>query len=521
MNTFSQTSHHRLRDRDTPFHAQHLVNGVWQGEADLAFHSYAPAQNSVLPWYFPEAGAAELQQLTQSAAAAFSLYRHSSRAQRAAFLRQVALEIEALGAVLIDTVMAETALPQARVEGERGRTCAQLRLFAALLNEPAVTVYQSAQPQRVPLPAPELRLDAVPLGPVLVFAASNFPLAFSVAGGDTASALAAGCPVIVKAHNAHPATSALVAQAIDRARRDCDLPPGVFQLVFARQHALSEQLLQHPVVKAVAFTGSQQLGLHFQRLIQQRAVPVPFYGELGSQNPLFLLPDYLAQQGDSFAAAPFSTALAQSVLQGNGQFCTRPGLVFVPEQAETSALLQALAGSFNATTLVTLLTTKIAEAYRHGCAVLHDLAGVTLLACGQADAAEAGCQVLPRLFITDALLWADLPQLQQEIFGPATVLIRYRSLAELLTILPSLHGQLTATIYGTEQDLQTHAALVQQLPDLAGRLIRNQMPTGVEVCAAMQHGGPFPASTDLRFTAVGTAAYQRFVRPLCWQNFGA
>lgn len=511
MNTFTD----RLHDRDTPFHAQHLVHGRWQGEADLAFHSYAPAQNSALPWYFPEAGSTELTELTASAAAAFSQYRHSSRAQRAAFLRQIALEIEALGAVLIDTVMAETALPQARVEGERGRTCAQLRLFAALLNEPADTVYQSAQPQRLPLPGPELRLDVIPLGPVLVFAASNFPLAFSVAGGDTASALAAGCPVIVKAHNAHPATSALVAQAIDRARRDCDLPPGVFQLVFAQQHAFAEQLLQHPVVKAVAFTGSQQLGLHFQRLIQQRAVPVPFYGELGSQNPLFLLPDQLAQHGDSFA-----TALAQSVLLGNGQFCTRPGLVFVPEQAETLALLQALAASFNATAAGTLLTPKIAESYRHGCALLAKLDGVTLLATGRAEVAEAGCQVLPRLFVTDAALWADLPQLQQEIFGPATVLIRYRSLAELFAIIPTLHGQLTATVYGTEQDLQTHAALLQQLPDLAGRLIRNQMPTGVEVCAAMHHGGPFPASTDLRFTAVGTAAYQRFVRPICWQNFG-
>lgn len=512
MNTFT----HTLRDRDTPFHAQHLIDGRWQGEADVTFHSYAPAQNSALPWYFPEAGPAELTALTDSAAAAFSQYRHNSRAQRAAFLRQIALEIEALGAVLIDTVMAETALPQARVEGERGRTCAQLRLFAALLNEPADTVYQSAQPQRLPLPGPELRLDVVPLGPVLVFAASNFPLAFSVAGGDTASALAAGCPVIVKAHNAHPATSALVAQAIDRARRDCDLPVGVFQLVFAQQHAFAEQLLQHPVVKAVAFTGSQQLGLHFQRLIQQRAVPVPFYGELGSQNPLFLLPDQLAQHSDSFA-----TALAQSVLLGNGQFCTRPGLVFVPEQAETPALLQALAASFNATSSVTLLTPKIAESYRHGCALLNGLEGLTTAAMGASDVAEAGCQVLPRLFVTDVAQWSDLPQLQQEIFGPATVLIRYRSLAEVLTILPSLHGQLTATVYGTEQDLQTHAALVQQLPDLAGRLIRNQMPTGVEVCAAMHHGGPFPASTDLRFTAVGTAAYQRFVRPLCWQNFGA
>jgi NADP-dependent aldehyde dehydrogenase len=231
---------------------------------------------------------------------------------------------------------------------------------------------------------------------------------------------------------------------------------------------------------------------------------------------VFLLPQQLAQHGDAFAGA-----LAQSVLQGNGQFCTRPGLVFIPEQAQTTALLQTLATTFGSTGLVTLLTPVIADSYRRHCAELAGAAGVTLLACGQGNTEEAGCQVLPRIFVTDARHWQALPQLQQEIFGPATVLIRYRSLAELLTVLPTLHGQLTATVYATEQDLQEFAGLLEQLPDVAGRVIRNQMPTGVEVCAAMQHGGPFPASTDLRFTAVGTAAYQRFVRPLCWQNFGA
>lgn len=505
----------QLQDSNTPFAGRHLINGVWQGEATAEFHSYMPAENRALPWTFPEAGPAELQALMQSAQAAFAHYRQSSRAVRAAFLRQIAVEIEALGSVLVETVMAETALPQARVEGERGRTCNQLRLFAGLLDEPAASTYLPAQPQRVPLPAPELRLESVPLGPVLVFAASNFPLAFSVAGGDTASALAAGCPVIVKAHNAHPATSALVAQAIEKARLACDLPAGVFQLVYAQRHDFSAQLLQHPVVKAVAFTGSEQLGLHFQKLIQQRSVPVPFYGELGSQNPLLLLPEQLSLHG-----ATFATALAQSVLQGNGQFCTRPGLVFIPDQPATGAMLDTLAGSFTATSLVTLLTAKIAEGYRHSCAVLNGLPGVTQLAEGRSALVEKGCQVLPRLFITDAARWPEVPQLQHEVFGPATVLIRYRTLAELQAILPTLKGQLTCTVYGTDQDLQWLQPLLPALADCCGRLIRNQMPTGVEVCSAMQHGGPFPASTDLRFTAVGTAAYQRFVRPLCWQNFG-
>lgn len=509
-------SQHLLRDSNGLFHGRHLLNGQWQGDVDPQFHSYAPAENKALPWFFPEAGSAELTVLMHSATEAFCHYRHSCRATRAAFLRQIALEIEALGKVLIDTVMTETALPQPRVEGERGRTCSQLRMFAALLETPVSASYFPAQPERQPLPAPELRLEQIPLGPVLVFAASNFPLAFSVAGGDTASALAAGCPVIVKAHNAHPATSALVAQAIDAARRVCDLPAGVFQLVYAQQHEFSARLLQHPSIQAVAFTGSEQLGLHFQRLIQQRAVPVPFYGELGSQNPLFLLPNQLAKQPEQFASA-----LAQSVLQGNGQFCTRPGLVFIPEQAETAALLDTLAGSFNATGLVTLLTPKIAEGYRDSCNRLNSLSGVTQLATGHSPQPEQGCQVVPRLFVTDVLHWANLPELQHEVFGPATVLILYRTLADLQAIVPTLKGQLTCTLFAADEDLVLMRPLLAALADRCGRLIRNQMPTGVEVCYAMQHGGPFPASTDLRFTAVGTAAYQRFVRPLCWQNFGA
>lgn len=552
------------------FAAGHLLAGEISGHAEAGnskprFYSYSPLSDTPLLCHFPEAGAVELQSATSAAAAAFYPYSMLEPARRAAFLRAIADEITALGDLLLEAMTLETALPAARAVGERGRTCNQLRLFADLIEQPSDSVYLPAQPDRTPLPAPELRLTTLPLGPVAVFAASNFPLAFSVAGGDTAAALAAGCPVIVKAHNAHPLTSYLVAVAIEKARRSCNqaalavareqIPAGVFQLLFAREHALSEQLIQHPAVKAVAFTGSVPLGLHFQRLIQSRPEPIPFYGELGSQNPLLLLPDYAQTNSAGFAGE-----LLTSVLQGNGQFCTRPGLVFVP-QAALDALLTPLVAGIEACGPAVLLTPKIAAGYRAGCAQLAALAGIREIAVGRASGAgaaetartetarlETGSKVLPRLFLTEATRWSQLPELQQEIFGPATVLISYQQLCELKPVLASLHGQLTATVYGSDADfaqsgIQSGVKLgvssllpteptanepaLSQTPPLlwllsqkVGRIIRNQMPTGVEVCAAMNHGGPFPASTDLRYTAVGSSAIRRFQRPLCQQNLG-
>ncbi len=509
---------------DTAIQGQHLIAGQWQGVAGATFHSYQPAHDRALPWTFPEAAEAELAAVTAAAGQAFYPYSQTPRAQRAAFLRQIASEIEQLGTALEQAVMAETALPLARVQGERGRTCQQLRMFAALLEAPEASVYSPAQPERQPLPAPELRLGTVPLGPVVVFAASNFPLAFSVAGGDSAAALAAGCPVIVKAHNAHPLTSYLVATAIEKARQALQLPAGTFQLVFAQQHRFSEALICHPAVKAVAFTGSVPLGLHFQRLIQSRAEPIPFYGELGSQNPLLLLPDYARQDAESFGRQ-----LLTSVLQGNGQFCTRPGLVFVPA-AQLERVASTVAEGIRAAGVAVLLSPKIAAGYRAGCAQLAALSGideVAVAADGNVATAESGSRVLPRLFVTQAARFAQLPELQQEIFGPATVLISYQQLSEVAALIPTLHGQLSATLYATDADMQVLQSaqagepdLLWQLSQKAGRLIRNQMPTGVEVCSAMFHGGPFPASTDLRFTAVGSSAIARFVRPLCRQNLG-
>ena len=489
---------------------KHYIGGHWCGEPLSPNCAFNPALNTALPWCFAEAGAAELHSLTEQASAAFALYRCVTANARADFLDAIAAELQKRQEEIISTMVQETALAPARAESELGRTCNQLRLFATELRQPAGDCQLAALPDRQPLPRPALRLTKLPLGPVVVFAASNFPLAFSVAGGDTASALAAGCPVIVKAHNAHPATSELAAQAIAAAAEKTAMPAGVFTLVHARQDGFSEALIQHPAVKAVAFTGSEQLGMHFQRLIWQRPEPIPFFGELGSQNPLFVLPQYLAQHSDSFA-----NQLAQSVLNGCGQFCTRPALVFLPKEAQ--AVKAQLIALFSQAQAGAMLTAKIASHYRAGCQALQQAAGVSLLAQGQGD--ETACYTRPRLFATSANTFMQQGVLQQEIFGPATVLIECADLTQMQMLATTLQGQLTATLYAGETELATASGLVAELALRCGRLIYNQMPTGVEVCAAMQHGGPFPASTDSRYTAVGSQAVQRFLRPLCYQNF--
>lgn len=489
---------------------KHYIGGQWCGEPVAANRAFNPAKNADLPWYFAEAGAAELQRLTEQVSAAFTQYRKTTAASRAAFLETIAAELELRRDSIVSTMTEETALAEARAQQELTRTCNQLRLFASELRHPGSDCSLPALPERQPLPRPALRLSKVPLGPVVVFAASNFPLAFSVAGGDTAAALAAGCPVIVKAHNAHPATSELAAQAIVAAIQASGMPAAVFSLVHARQYAFSEALICHPAIKAVAFTGSEQLGMHFQRLIWQREQPIPFFGELGSQNPLFVLPAYLTQHTE-----PFAAQLAQSVLNGCGQFCTRPALVFIPKGA--IALLEVLKAHFSLAQAGAMLTTRIAEQYRAGCQALLQSEAVTLLAEGQGE--ERACYTKPRLFCSNVDAFLQHKILQQEIFGPATVLIEYSELNQLPELAATLQGQLTATLYATLPELAEAEPLLNELELHCGRLIYAQMPTGVEVCSAMQHGGPFPASTDSRYTAVGSRAIDRFLRPLCYQNF--
>ncbi|GAB3020894.1 aldehyde dehydrogenase (NADP(+)) [Bowmanella dokdonensis] len=490
---------------------QHFIAGRWQGRPLAHNQSFNPATNRALDWHFAEADLADLAQITELAHSAFQEYRRVSPSSRAAFLNCIADEIEALGSTLVEVVNLETALPQARVENERTRTCNQLRLFADNLLSQDMEIRDPALPDRKPLPRPALRLTQIPLGPVVVFGASNFPLAFSTAGGDTAAALAAGCPVIFKGHNAHPATCELIARAIDKAIRHCAMPEGVFTLVHARQHAFSESLIAQPKVKAVAFTGSVKLGMHFAGIIQQRPEPIPFYGELGSQNPVFALPDYLQDNLPAFA-----DALIQSVTMGQGQFCTRPGLVFVVADTTYPGLCQALAERLANCSSGPMLTAKIAQGYRHQSAAWQQCAGVELLAQGQGE--ETGCHGRPRLFASDAEAFLQHPELREEIFGPASLLVRCKDVTQMQMLATTLAGQLTATLYASETEWKAQSVLLQELELKAGRIIAGQMPTGVEVCHSMQHGGPFPASSDSRYTAVGSQAIRRFLRPLCYQN---
>lgn len=446
-----------------------------------------------------------------AARSAFPVFA-ADRERRAALLEAIAAKLEELGDSLLAAAHEETALPLARLAGERGRATGQLRLFAAVLRDGAYLGrrYDAADAGRQPLPKPELRRILRPLGPVAVFGASNFPLAFSVAGGDTASALAAGCPVIHKAHPAHPRTAALAGKAIAEAVAEAGLPAGVFSLIFGQSHEVGHWLAVHPDLKAIAFTGSLRGGRALFDLAAARKNPIPVYAEMGSVNPVFLLPGALAERGLAIAAG-----LAGSVTMGVGQFCTNPGLVVLPAGADGEALLGALGERLEAAGPGTMLYLALGESYRAGVLRLAAHAGVVRRGLsGPGGTREA----LPVLLETDAGTFEKSPVLHQEVFGPATLAVVCSDLAEMVRVAQSLEGQLTATVHAAESDHGAAAQLLEILADKAGRLIWNGFPTGVEVAPAMQHGGPYPATTDSRSTSVGTAAIDRFLRPVAYQD---
>nr|WP_298283100.1 aldehyde dehydrogenase (NADP(+)) [Acidocella sp.] len=443
-----------------------------------------------------------------AAEAAFDLYRTQPLAARAAYLERIADEIMALGDDLIVTAMAETHLPRARLEGERGRTCGQLRLFAGVVRAGRFLDlrHDPALPDRQPLPRPDLRLRNIPLGPVAVFGASNFPLAFSVAGGDTASALAAGCPVVAKAHPAHPQTSRLVADAVARAVSGCGLPAGVFALVEGEGTAPGTALVTNPHIKAVGFTGSRAGGLALAELARTRPEPIPFYGELSAVNPVLLLPSALSARGTALGAG-----FAASLTLGAGQFCTNPGLVLAIEGEGLERFIASARAALAGASPQTMLTPGIAAAYERGVA---------------ARAAHGALETLAHfaggaLFGVSAAVFAADPHLTEEIFGPASLLVRCADPAELRAVIERLEGQLTTTLHMDEPDHPLARALLPLLERKAGRILANGWPTGVEVAHAMVHGGPFPATTDSRTTSVGAKAIERFLRPVCYQDLSA
>jgi 2,5-dioxopentanoate dehydrogenase len=464
-----------------------------------------------------EASHDDINAALDAAERAFQVYRTVPAEQRAALLDQIAVEIEALGDELLEVAHAETALPVAvRLTGERARTIKQLRLFADLVREGSwvdARIDRAIPDQRPP--RPDIRRMLIPIGPVAVFSASNFPLAFSVAGTDTASALAAGCPVIVKAHPAHPATSALTAGAVLRAVEKTGMPSGVFSLLHTTRNELAVALVQHPLTRAVAFTGSLGAGRALFDAGASRPEPIPVYAEMGSINPVFVLPEALGERADAIA-----DGLAGSVTLGVGQFCTCPGIAAGIDGPAFDQFVSRMEALMTNAAPGTMLYPRILQSYQAGWRQLSTIAGVRTI---RADATEGDDATVarPTVFVTDARTFLDHHELREEVFGPSTVLVRCESPAQLAEVARGLEGQLTATIHGTPAELAEHGALVSILEQKAGRLVFNGFPTGVEVCASMQHGGPYPATTDARTTSVGTAAIERFVRPVAYQGFPA
>ncbi|HZO13397.1 MAG TPA: aldehyde dehydrogenase (NADP(+)), partial [Polyangiaceae bacterium] len=466
----------------------------------MTFHATNPATGERLEPAYPSASRADIDRAAERAAAAFPFYARLDGKTRAAFLRRIAAGLEARSEALVARAHLETALPLPRLQSELARTTAQLRLFAEVAEEGSWVDARidHGDPARQPIPKPDVRSLRRPIGPVAVFGASNFPLAFSVAGGDTASALAAGCVVIVKAHPAHPGTSELAAAAIQEAAKD--LPEGVFALLFDAGHEVGVELVRHPVIKAVGFTGSRRAGTALMKIAAEREEPIAVFAEMGSINPVFVLPGALRER-----AADIAAGLHGSVTLGVGQFCTNPGIVV----SEAAPLLPELESRMRATAPAPMLTAAIAEAYRTGVAHFAAIDGVE-----QRVAVSGGAA----LFVTDATTFTSNSALHRELFGPATLLVDCRTNDELYALARALEGQLTVTLHATPADLDQHRELLAIVEEKAGRIVFNGYPTGVEVGHAMVHGGPFPATSDSRTTSVGTRAIERFARLVAFQD---
>lgn len=488
-------------------HGKHLVAGEWIGGG--ATFSSEPAHGPAHE--FSVGTVALVDQACQAAEAAFASYGYSTRNERAAFLNAIADEIEARGAQITEIGTQETGLPEARLEGERGRTTGQLRLFANHLIDGAYLDHRHdvALPDRQPLPRPDLRMIQRPIGPVAVFGASNFPLAFSTAGGDTAAALAAGCPVVVKGHSAHPGTGEIVAEAIHAAIQKTGMDPGCFSLIQGGRRDVGTRLVQHPDIRAVGFTGSLAGGRALFDLCAARAEPIPFFGELGSVNPMFVLPNALDARGDAIAQG-----WAGSLTMGAGQFCTNPGVVVLIDGAQADAFVTATIAALEPVGAQVMLTDGIASAYRQGRDRIANSAGVQQVLTSMCDQRNA----TPYLFSTTGAEWLNNQELGEEVFGPLGLIVRVRNAAEMMAVAQSFTGQLTCTLHLDDADADLGQQLMPVLERKAGRVLANGYPTGVEVCDAMVHGGPYPASTNFGATSVGTLSIRRFLRPVCYQN---
>jgi NADP-dependent aldehyde dehydrogenase len=491
-------------------HGKHLIAGDWIA-SDVTFQS-EPAHG---PAHSFSVGTPDLVNAAcEAAEEAFWTYGYTTRQQRADFLNAIADQIEARAEAITQIGTQETGLPEARLQGERGRTTGQLRLFAShiLAGDYLDRRHDAALPDRAPLPRPDLKMMQRPIGPVAVFGASNFPLAFSTAGGDTASALAAGCPVVVKGHSAHPGTGEIIAEAIHAAIQQTGMPKGVFSLIQGGKRDVGTALVQHPLINAVGFTGSLAGGRALFDLCAQRDTPIPFFGELGSVNPMFMLPAAIANRG-----AALGQGWAASLTMGAGQFCTNPGIAVVIEGPQADAFIKAAQTALSASGAQTMLTDGIAQAYTSGAAKMGAQTGVQDLVTSMCDTRQAK----PFLFKVTAEDWLGNHTLSEEVFGPLGLVVVAKDAEQLQKIARSFQGQLTATLHMDEADTDIARALLPILERKAGRVLANGFPTGVEVCDAMVHGGPYPASTNFGATSVGTLAIRRFLRPVCYQNLPA
>lgn len=479
-----------------------------------ALHGLNPSTGEQLePTYF-SASVAEVDRAAELAAQAFPIYAAASGKAKGAFLRSIADGLDSLQQTLAERAHLETALPMPRLLGEVTRTSGQLRVFASLVEEGSWVEARidTPLPDRKPLPRPALRSMLRPLGPVVVFGPSNFPLAFSVAGGDTASALAAGCPVIVKAHSAHPGTGELVANVIQKAVAQAGLPEGVFSLIYDAGFDAGAALMRHPRVQAVAFTGSLRAGRALMDMAAARPQPIPCFAEMASCNPVFILPGALANGAEALAQGLFN-----SFTLGAGQMCTKPGIVLLSAQQQSAAFTAKLSELVTQSQPFTLLTSGISRDYARGTS--HRGTQAALAAQAEVSEAAPACPANAQFFTTNLEEFLREPELSEEIFGPDTLIVHCDSPADYLHAARALDGHLTATLLGTEEDLTGNRELIAILEQKAGRLIFNGFPTGVEVAPAMVHGGPYPSTSDARFTAVGSAAIFRFARPVCFQNF--
>jgi 2,5-dioxopentanoate dehydrogenase len=489
----------------------------WAGGSDggKTFTAINPATGAAIEPKYLSASAAEVERAAKLAAQAFTSFSRTSGKERAVFLREIAKRLDGIVDELVIRTNQEAGLAEARIRSEAARTSFQMRLFADLIEEGSWVRARLDKGDAERKPAkPDLRSMWRPLGPVVVFGASNFPLAYSVAGGDTASAFAAGNPVIVKAHSAHPGTSELVGAVILAAARECGMPEGIFSLLFDAGTEVGSALVKNPQVRAVGFTGSQRGGRALMNLAASRPAPIPVFAEMGSTNPVFILPGALVARGEQIAEG-----MHGSVTLGAGQFCTKPGMVFLPPGRDAANFSQNLSKRIGESASQVMLTPGIQSAYSGMVGARAKQSKVSLAAEGKRAEGEAGVRGVPAMFAVDAADFLNEPELSEEVFGPATLVVSCGEREEMLEIARGLQGHLTATLHGTDEDLREYRELVEILEQKAGRLVFNGFPTGVEVGHAIVHGGPYPATSDGQSTSVGSQAIYRFARPVCFQNF--